>query len=205
MAKVKVPRKSTSVDMTAMTDVAFLLLTFFMLATQFKPDEPVQVLTPASVAEIPLPDVGVMLITISKDNKVFFDLQGEHFKYTLLDKMGKKFNIEFTEDEKRKFSNLSSFGVPMAQLKQYINLSAEKRKEVASLGIPYDSAEMVKNNQANELSEWIWQSRLTNNDVRVAIKGDRDVSYPAIKQVINTLQERDVNRFNFITSLEGAQ
>ena len=95
MAKVKVPRKSTSVDMTAMTDVAFLLLTFFMLATQFKPDEPVQVLTPASVAEIPLPDVDVMLITISDDNRVFFDLQGEQYKYTLLERMGKKYNIEF--------------------------------------------------------------------------------------------------------------
>jgi biopolymer transport protein ExbD len=198
MAKVKVPRKSTSVDMTAMTDVAFLLLTFFMLATQFKPDEPVQVLTPSSVAEIPLPDVDVMLITISNDNRVFFDLQGEHYKKTLLDKMGKKFNVTFTDDEKKKFSDMSSFGLPFAQLKQYINLSPEKRKELPSTGIPYDSLN-------NELSEWVWQSRLTNNGVRVAIKGDRDVSYPAIKQVINTLQEKDVNRFNFITSMEGAQ
>ncbi|MEI7977919.1 MAG: biopolymer transporter ExbD [Bacteroidota bacterium] len=198
MAKVKVPRKSTSVDMTAMTDVAFLLLTFFMLATQFKPDEPVQVLTPSSVAEIPLPDVDVMLITISNDNRVFFDLQGEHYKKTLLDKMSKKFNVTFTDDEKKKFSDMSSFGLPFAQLKQYINLSSEKRKELQSTGIPYDSLN-------NELSEWVWQSRLTNNGVRVAIKGDRDVSYPAIKQVINTLQQRDVNRFNFITSMEGAQ
>jgi biopolymer transport protein ExbD len=198
MAKVKVPRKSTSVDMTAMTDVAFLLLTFFMLATQFKPDEPVQVLTPSSVAEIPLPDVDVMLITISNDNRVFFDLQGEHYKKTLLEKMSKKFNVTFTDDEKKKFSDMSSFGLPFAQLKQYINLSSEKRKELQSTGIPYDSLN-------NELSEWVWQSRLTNNGVRVAIKGDRDVSYPAIKQVINTLQQRDVNRFNFITSMEGAQ
>jgi biopolymer transport protein ExbD len=198
MAKVKVPRKSTSVDMTAMTDVAFLLLTFFMLATQFKPDEPVQVLTPSSVAEIPLPDVDVMLITISNDNRVFFDLQGEHYKKTLLEKMGKKFNITFTDEETTKFSNMSSFGMPIAQLKQYINLSPEKRKEMPSAGIPYDSLN-------NELGEWVMQSRYTNNGVRVAIKGDRDVSYPAIKQVIKTLQEKDVNRFNFITSMEGGQ
>lgn len=198
MAKVKVPRKSTSVDMTAMTDVAFLLLTFFMLATQFRPDEPVQVLTPASVAEIPLPDVDVMLITISNDNRVFFDLQGEHYKYTLLEKMGKKYSIEFTDDEKKKFSNMSSFGLPIAQLKQYINLAPEKRAGVVSAGIPCDSLH-------NELSDWVWQSRLVNNSFRVAIKGDRDVSYPTIKQVINTLQEKDVNRFNFITSMESAQ
>ncbi len=198
MAKVKVPRKSTSVDMTAMTDVAFLLLTFFMLATQFKPDEPVQVLTPASVAEIPLPDVDVMLITISDDNRVFFDLQGEHYKYTLLERMGKKYNIEFTEDERKKFSNMSSFGLPIAQLKQYINLSSEQRKSIASTGIPCDSL-------TNELGDWVWQSRLTNNNFRVAIKGDREVSYPTIKQVIKTLQEKDVNRFNFITSMEGGK
>ncbi len=198
MAKVKVPRKSTSVDMTAMTDVAFLLLTFFMLATQFKPDEPVQVLTPASVAEIPLPDIDVMLITISDDNRVFFDLQGEHYKYTLLERMGKKYNIEFTEDERKKFSNMSSFGLPIAQLKQYINLSSEQRKSIASTGIPCDSL-------TNELGDWVWQSRLTNNNFRVAIKGDREVSYPTIKQVIKTLQEKDVNRFNFITSMEGGK
>jgi biopolymer transport protein ExbD len=198
MAKVKVPRKSTSVDMTAMTDVAFLLLTFFMLATQFKPDEPVQVLTPASVAEIPLPDVDVMLITISDDNRVFFDLQGEQYKYTLLERMGKKYNIEFTEDERKKFSNMSSFGLPIAQLKQYINLSSEQRKSIASTGIPCDSLK-------NELGDWVWQSRLTNNNFRVAIKGDREVSYPTIKQVIKTLQEKDVNRFNFITSMEGGK
>ena len=198
MAKVKVPRKSTSVDMTAMTDVAFLLLTFFMLATQFKPDEPVQVITPASVAEIPLPDVDVMLITISNDNNVFFDLQGEHYKKTLLEKMGVKYSIVFTEDEKTKFSQMSSFGLPIAQLKQYINLSPEKRGSFPSGGIPCDSLQ-------NELGDWVWQSRLTNNSFRVAIKGDRDVSYPTIKQVINTLQEKDVNRFNFITSMESAQ
>ncbi|MES2382561.1 MAG: biopolymer transporter ExbD [Bacteroidota bacterium] len=198
MAKVKVPRKSTSVDMTAMTDVAFLLLTFFMLATQFKPDEPVQVLTPASVAEIPLPDVDVMLITISDDNKVFFDLQGEHYKYALLERMGKKYNIAFTEDERQKFSNMSSFGLPIAQLKQYINLSPDKRKSMPSTGIPCDSLN-------NELGDWVWQSRLTNNNFRVAIKGDREVSYPTIKQVIKTLQDKDVNRFNFITSMEGGK
>ena len=69
MPKVKVPRKSTSVDMTAMTDVAFLLLTFFMLATKFKPDEPVVVDTPSSISEIKLPESGIMQITIDKQGR----------------------------------------------------------------------------------------------------------------------------------------
>ena len=104
----------------------------------------------------------------------------------------------FTEDEKTIFYQMSSFGLPIAQLKQYINLSSEKRGSFPSAGIPCDSLQ-------NELGDWVWQSRLTNNSFRVAIKGDRDVSYPTIKQVINTLQEKDVNRFNFITSMESAQ
>ena len=93
---------------------------------------------------------------------------------------------------------MSSFGLPIAQLKQYINLSSEQRKSIASTGIPCDSL-------TNELGDWVWQSRLTNNNFRVAIKGDREVSYPTIKQVIKTLQEKDVNRFNFITSMEGGK
>lgn len=195
MPKVKVPRKSTVIDMTAMTDVAFLLLTFFMLATQFKPDEAVQVLTPSSVSQIPLPDIGVMNITISKENKVYFELQGTHFKEALLDRMGKQYQTEFTPEEKAKFVNITSFGVPMNQLKQYLALKSEERRNMIP-GIPSDSAQ-------NELGDWIWQSRLVNNDVRVAIKGDKDAGYPVVKQVIKTLQEKRVNRFNFITSSEA--
>jgi biopolymer transport protein ExbD len=194
MPKVKVPRKSTTVDMTAMTDVAFLLLTFFMLATQFKPEEPVEVQTPSSIAEIPLPDVDIMTITISKDNRVFFSMDQQHYKKTLLEKMGTVYNINFTPDEMQKFSMMESFGVPIAKLKQLLALKPEERAKFPQEGIPCDSTN-------NELANWIWQARMTNNKVRVAIKGDQDANYPIVKQVIATLQDKKVNRFNFITSL----
>ncbi len=197
MPKVKIPRKSTTVDMTAMTDVAFLLLTFFMLATQFKPDEPVQVVTPSSVSEIPIPDVGIMQITIAKDNRVFFEMKGQQYKEQLIERMGKKYQIAFSQDEIKKFAVISTFGLPMNQLQQFINLKSEERIKIIQKGIPSDSLN-------NELADWIWQSRLTQNDVRVAIKGDQDVNYPIIRQIIRTLQEKKVNRFNFITSAEVA-
>ncbi len=197
MPKVKIPRKSTTVDMTAMTDVAFLLLTFFMLATQFKPDEPVQVVTPSSVSEIPIPDVGIMQITIAKDNRVFFEMKGQQYKEQLIERMGKKYQIAFSQDEIKKFAVISTFGLPMNQLQQFINLKSEERIKIIQKGIPSDSLN-------NELADWIWQSRLTQNDVRVAIKGDQDVNYPIIRQIIKTLQEKKVNRFNFITSAEVA-
>lgn len=196
MPKVKVPRKSTTVDMTAMTDVAFLLLTFFMLATKFKPDEPVVVDTPSSISEIKLPETGVMILTIDKNGRVFFTVDGQKTRADLLRRMGEKYNIQFTDQEKAEFSNQSAFGIPISQMKQYLAMSPEEKSQANFPGIPNDSLN-------NELADWIWQTRLANNDVRVAIKGDRDADMPTVKRVMATLQEKNVNRFNFITSMEA--
>lgn len=197
MSKVKIPRKSTVVDMTAMTDVAFLLLTFFMLATKFKPDEPVMVTTPSSISEIKLPETDILLLTIDKDSRVFFSMDGEQNRLALLDKMAEKYQLTFTEAQKKEFTLLSSFGVSIKNLGNYLNLDAEARKTFPQTGIPSDSTN-------NELADWIVQARYTNKDLRFAIKGDGDAGYPVIKQVLATLQEKKVNRFNFITSLEKA-
>ncbi|MCX6187465.1 MAG: biopolymer transporter ExbD [Bacteroidetes bacterium] len=197
MAKVKVPRKSTTVDMTAMTDVAFLLLTFFMLATQFKPDEPVQVVTPSSISQIPLPDVDIMNITIAQDGRVFFDMEGKQYKEKLIQKMGEKYTTTFTPQQIEAFSRLSSFGMPFKELSGFLSLKPDERTQIKQVGIPSDSLN-------NELADWVWQARLTNNNVRVAIKGDGNSTYPIVAQVIKTLQEKKVNRFNFITSAETA-
>ncbi len=194
MPKVKVPRKSTSVDMTAMTDVAFLLLTFFMLATQFKPDEPVTVNAPSSVAEVPLPETDIMTITIADDGRVFFSMEGQQYKAELLEKMSSIKGVKFTPQEIQSFSLMSSFGVPFSELRSVINTKVEDRGKLNQKGIPCDSIN-------NELADWIWQSRLTNNQVRVAIKGDQNANFPVVKQVIATLQDKKVNRFNFITNL----
>jgi len=197
MPKVKVPRKSTTVDMTAMTDVAFLLLTFFMLATKFKPDEPVLVDTPSSISEIKLPESDVILITIDKNDRVFFGVDGQPVREALLKRMAEKYEVKFTDKQIKEFSLMSMFGVPVAQLPQLLDMKAEDRLKVNLPGIPCDSLN-------NELADWVWQTRLVNNNVRVAVKGDRETNFPVIKKVISTLQEKNVNRFNFITSMEKA-
>ncbi len=197
MSKVKIPRKSTVVDMTAMTDVAFLLLTFFMLATKFKPDEPVMVTTPSSISEIKLPETDILLLTIDKDSRVFFSMDGDQNRIELLNKMAEKYQLTFTDAQKKEFSLLSSFGVSIKNLGDYLNQDADARKKYPQTGIPSDSTN-------NELADWIVQARYTNKDLRFAIKGDGDAGYPVIKQVLATLQEKKVNRFNFITSLEKA-
>jgi biopolymer transport protein ExbD len=196
MPKVKVPRKSTNIDMTAMCDVAFLLLTFFMLTTKFKPDEPVVVDTPSSISEIKLPESDIMNILIDKEGKVFFGIDGQNTRIEMLKKIGTKYNMTFTEGEEKAFSLISVFGVPMKNLKQYINLKPEDRAKFPTAGIPVDSLN-------NELSDWIWEGRKSNPGFRIAIKGDNDAKYPVVQKVIATLQDRNVNKFNFITSLEA--
>ena len=195
MGKVKVHRASTAIDMTPMVDLAFLLVTFFMLTATATPDEPVAVDMPTSVSEIPIPDINVLTISVSKDGGVYFNMDGKYNRQELLGKIGERYGIQFTEEETKVFSVLSSIGVPIANLKQFLSLEREERGLVKQTGIPCDSVN-------NELKDWVVLSRTTNPKLRIAIKGDRDADYPTIKNVINTLIDNRVNRFNLITNME---
>jgi biopolymer transport protein ExbD len=198
MPKVKIPRKSTLIDMTAMCDVAFLLLTFFMLTTQFKSDESVIVDTPSSISEIKLPDTDILNITITGDGKIFFNIDNKNFaRERLLAKLTEKYPVlQFTAEEEKAFVLTGSIGVPLNQLKGYLGLDEYDRKIYKQPGIPVDSTN-------NELSVWIMQGRLSNPNVRITIKGDQGCPWPVVKKVINTLQEKNVNKFNLITDLEA--
>ncbi|MCX2741356.1 ExbD/TolR family protein [Pontibacter anaerobius] len=196
MPKVKVKRKNPSLDMTPMVDLFFLLVTFFMLTATARPDEAVVVDTPSSVSEIKIPDTNVITITVDKDSRVFFGVDGQQTKEALLDKIAGKYGVGFTAEEKRTFSLLSNFGVPINQLKSFLSMESSARKEVNQPGIPIDSVH-------NELGDWVLQTRLTNPKVVIAIKGDQDADYPTVQRVIDILQDRKVNRFNLITDMES--
>lgn len=198
MPKVKVKRKSTWVDMTAMCDVAFLLLTFFMLTSNFTAKEAIQVDTPSSISEIKIPEVNIMKIVVDKEGKVFFGIDGQEKRISLLEKIGEAYKLDFTTEEKHQFSLVTSFGIPVEKMKAFLSLSSSDRdsKENA-LGIPSDSLN-------NQFKDWVKAARQVNPDLKIAIKADQSTPYPKIKNVMNTLQELDENRYNLITSLEEA-
>jgi len=198
MPKVKIHRKSTLIDMTAMCDVAFLLLTFFMLTTQFKAEESAIVDTPSSISEIKLPDTDILNITISKEGKVFFNIDNKNSaRERLLAKISERYpELQFTKDEVTVFKLTGNVGVPINQLKGFLALEEVDRKAYPQPGIPIDSTN-------NELATWIMQGRLSNPNVRITIKGDQAAPWPVVKRVMNTLQDKNVNKFNLITDLEA--
>ncbi|TAH26450.1 MAG: biopolymer transporter ExbD [Cytophagales bacterium] len=193
MAKIKMARKSSSLDMTAMVDVAFLLLTFFMLASQFKPKDVVSPIIPASVSQFKIPEKDIMIIALRNDGAVFFGIDGRPNRQKMLENIAKKYNMTFTPNEIVEFNKMENFGVPIAQLKSLLKMTAEGKSPVQN-GIPTDSTN-------NQLGDWIYAARLANPKIRIAIKGDKQAGYSSAKEVVATLQQQNINRFNMITSL----
>ncbi len=195
MPKVKPHRARPSLDMTPMVDLAFLLVTFFMLISKFAPEEVVVVDTPSSTSDIKLPESDIITITVDKTGRAFYAVGGQQTRQALLDKMSAKYKVNFTAAEKQQFATMESFGVPIEQLKSLLGMSPEERKRATQPGVPFDSLN-------NQLGDWVMQTRYSNPKVKIAIKGDNDADVPAIKGVIKTLQDRKVNRFNLITDME---
>ena len=188
--------------MTAMCDVAFLLLTFFMLATKFKPDEPVVVKTPASISEIPLPDVDIMLITVDQKGRVFFSIDNQLKRRDLIQDINDYKKLNLTDREIKSFAIGSSIGVSFSQLKSYLAADPDQQKQMAesSPGVPVDTTVESDN---NELAAWIRSARNTNPRLRIVIKADEGAQYPEIKKVIRTLEGWKIFKFNLLTNLKA--
>lgn len=201
MPRVKIARKSTAIDMTAMCDVAFLLLTFFILSAKPKTADPVKADVPASTSITAVPEVDFTTILISQ-GKVFFNTEGDDVKQKTLEIMSDKYRIGFTPDEVKTFKNMQYVGVPMSQLRQFLELPTKERDSYPQPGVPVDTT------SNNELFDWVHSARLAvkylhDKDLKIGIKGDANEEYPAVSKVISTLQKQHVDRFNLITALKN--
>ncbi len=201
MPKVKIPRKSTAIDMTAMCDVAFLLLSFFILATKQKPPEALAVTPPNSISAKAVPDKSIM-VTLSKDGKTFLMLGDDTKKGAILENVNLTKGLNLSPAELTKWKKTEFFGMPFNQVKGALAIKQEIPASKMP-GIPIDSTN-------NELSDWI--RSITNvyagEDQRkleemLLVKGDLDVLYPAFKSVKKSFKANKIYKFRIVTSGEA--
>ena len=196
MGRAKIKMKSSFIDMTAMSDVTVLLLTFFMLTSTFVKKEPVQVFTPASVSEIKIPETNILQILVDPQGKIFMSLDKQPDMKAVLEKMGEEYGVDFTPEQEKKFVTASTFGVPMRSMQKFLDLPTEQQdKLLKNEGIPCDSTD-------NQFKSWVRNARQVNPDLRIAIKADASTPYAVIKNVMSSLQDLRENRYNLITSLK---
>src|SRR5690606_14063218 len=159
----------------------------------------------ASVTQVKVPDENLGIISVGGEGKIFFGVKGRDIKVRMLELMQEKYSVPFTDEEKERFAIMDSFGVPIGNLKEVINMDANDRARPGlQPGIPADSTKEL----SNQLFHWIYSARvatkeLKNQEMRLSIKGDADEKYPAIKQVMDILQSQKVNKFSLITALRN--
>jgi biopolymer transport protein ExbD len=214
MPKAKVKKHSTFIDMTAMSDVTVLLLTFFMLTSSFVNKEPIKVTTPASVSETKIPEVNLLTILVDQSGKIFMSMTNQEELLSTLKKVGEDYQITFTNSQLASFRKLPSFGVPIRSMATFLDLSSDQQdkemtnKENPRIGIP-NVDEEVKDNRGivssdNEFKRWITYATQENKELLIAIKSDKTTDYPIVRKVIEDLRDLRKNRYLLITSLKTA-
>jgi biopolymer transport protein ExbD len=202
MPKVKIPRKSTPIDMTAMCDVAFLLLSFFILTTKFKPAEALAVVTPNSVSNKVAPENDAVMITIDKEGKVYFSVSdnNEDEKQAIIQEINTSQSLGLTDAEIASFKRAGSYvGVPFGKLKPYLALNPEQIKKTTVEGIP------VTDSTNNQLTAWMRAAAgaFQGTKMNLLVKGDNDSKYPSFQGVTNAFKKNDLMKFQMITNPEG--
>lgn len=212
------PKSTPSIDMTPMVDLAFLLVTFFMLSASFRSNEPVEVDVPSSISDRIIPE-NIVMVTIDKGGRVFFNMSDPEARRELLQNMSGKYKTALSQEQMDEFVYMSTFGCSMQELPTYLSLESEKRKLFNTVGIPSDSTN-------NQLKDWIFYGNIAAlntgktayeeakmkgdspevNDFKpkFILKVDGKAAYVHAQNVISTFRDLHLNNLNFVTSMEAA-
>ena len=201
MGRFKVKKQDTFIDMTPMSDVMVLLLTFFMLTATFVKEEPVKVNAPGSVSEVKIPTSKLLTIFVEKNGKVFLNLDTPGAMRRVAQQVNQDQNAEVISDI-NEFAQVPMFGTPLDQVNAWLRLD-DRNGYLAknpNAGVPCDSVN-------DELKVWVRAAveALGEDSIRIAIKADKTTPYKNVKYVINSLRSEHQNRYNLITSLSGAE
>ena len=204
MGKVKIEKKDVWIDMTPMSDVMVLLLTFFMLTSTFVKNEPVKVNTPGSVSEIKVPEKDVLTISVAKDGKVFMSIENANDLVSVVDAMTSRFGVTLNGAQREALKKHSMLGVSVEKLPAYLSLPEDQMPDaIQKEGIPTDSIDNGDGKKGmSEFQLWVAEAVLVNEDMKIAIKADSDTPYKTVKTVMSELQDMNQNRYYLITSLK---
>lgn len=203
MPSVKIAKKNTDTDMTPFVDIGFLILSFFIMATKFKPPEPVEITTPNSVSAGKLPENDAVMVTIDQQDRVFFSVLSEKSleKFDqIIQEINTTNNLGLSDAEMANFRKTFVVGVPLSKLQSLLKVPADQQKNVQQEGIP------VLDSATNELVRWIAASKnaFAGQKLTFLIKGDSKSRYPTFEAVVNALKRNEEFKYNLVTTPEDA-
>ena len=202
MGKIKIKKADVWIDMTPMSDVMVLLLTFFMLTSTFVKNEAVKVNAPGSVSEIKVPETEVLQIIVDKDGKIFIGLDKPGYMQEMLEGFKSKFSgLSLSAMQEKNFVGLASFGMPMNKMSDVLKHEAGDVNNLQKeMGIPTDSI----NGGLSEFQCWVDAARNSSfgDKMKVAIKADAATPYKVVKKMMSELQDMSENRYYLITTLK---
>lgn len=203
MPKVKLARKETVTDMTPFVDIGFLILSFFIMATKFKPAEPVPIATPNSVSSQPLPENDAVMVSIDKNDKVYFSIMAKkepQLAKDLIIAASTARNIPLTAADVAAYRDDVPIGMPFSKLKGFLALPHDQQGKIAQDGIP------VLDSTNAELTYWIAAAKqvFAGKQLKFLIKGDAVSKYPVFKSIIEAFKKNDEQKYNLVTAPEEA-
>ena len=201
MGKVKIKKADIWIDMTPMSDVMVLLLTFFMMSSTFMKKEPTTVTTPMSVSEIKVPETNVLNILVDSIGNIYMGMDNENHAQAALLSMAGQFGVSIDPLQRTAFLEDGMWGMPMEKMEAYLKLDPDSRNLAMKQqgGIPLDSIDGDK----SEFQMWVTEARNANEDIKVAIKADQNTPYRVIKKIMGELRDMNENRYYLITSYKA--